>query len=209
MAKKDMINASDNKVVVAIHKMYRITIKGTAGLIMNKCDEMDQNSVDGLNQAKVSKAELERKNWRKKLYTENGMVIIPGENIHECMKEASKYWGQKIPNAGNKTYTDLITSAVICENIETGISENDNKMVIQFGKNVNGTPTHGKGGPKVYRIRPLLPIGWTGSFIMHVFDSRITNHVLNTIFEFGGTFKGLCDWRPTYGRFSVVSMEEM
>lgn len=204
MAKK----TEESVIVVATHKMYKVTIKGTAGLIMNKCEDMNKDDVEKSNQAKIDKGELERLNWKKKLYTENGMVIIPGENIHECMKEASKYWGQKIPRAGNKTYTDLIISAVICENIETGISENDEKMVIQFGKNVNGNPTRGKGGPKVYRIRPLLPIGWTGSFIMHVFDSRLTTHVLNTIFEFAGTFKGLCDWRPTYGRFSVVSMEE-
>jgi len=209
MANKEMIDAKEDKVV-AVHKAYKITLEGTAGLIMNKMPDLSLSKAEKKNQARVDLVECERLHWREKAYTENGMVVIPGENIHECMKEAAKYWGGRIDGEGKRTYTDLIASAVICDSVQTGINENDERELIPFGKAVNGNPSKGKkSGCKVYRIRPLLPIGWRGTFVMHVFDSRITNHVLNTIFEFGGTFKGLCDWRPTYGRFSVVSMEEM
>lgn len=190
-------------------KRYEVTIRGLDAIIFNKMPDLSLSKAEKSNQEKIDKIELERMTWREKAYfNAGGSLYIPGENIHESMKEGAKYWGQRIPGEGKKTYTDVIASAVIVENLELGIKKDDEK-VIPFGKNCNGNPSKGKkSGSMVYKIRPMVR-PWGGSFIIHVFDGRLTVSILKTIFAFSGTFRGLCDWRPTYGRFELVEIKEI
>jgi hypothetical protein len=44
---------------------------------------------------------------------------------------------------------------------------------------------------------------------MHVFDARLTPDILNTIIAYAGTFRGLCDWRPIFGRFEVTAIKKL
>ena len=188
---------------------YRVTIRGMDGIIFNKMPDQSIPKTETKNQEKEDPIVRERRMWRDKAYFgADGMMYIPGENIHECMKEGSKYWGQKIPGEGNKTYTDIIGSAVIAENLMLGVNK-DAAEVISFGKSVNGNPSKGKkSGSKVYKIRPLLR-PWGGSFVIHVFDARLSESILITILSYAGAFRGLCDWRPTYGRFELVGIEKI
>lgn len=189
--------------------VYEVSIAGLDGILFNKMPDLSQPKTKKADQAKKDPTEMEQLLWREKLYfNDNGETYIPGENIHECMKEAAKYWGQRIPGEGQKTYTDVITKAVICENMWLGIKKDDPKF-IPFGKNVNGNPSKGKkSGAKVYKIRPLLR-PWGGTFKMHVFDGRLTEDVLKVVLSYAGTFIGLCDWRPNFGRFELVSLKEV
>jgi len=196
-------------LTVATPRMYKVKIQGSGGILFNKMKELSQTKAEKKNQEKVDPAELERKEWREKLYFDlSNQIYIPGENIHECMKEGCKYWGQKIAGEGNKTYTDVVASSVVIENLYLGLDKNS-ELIVPFGKNVNGNPSKGKkSGAKVYKIRPLL-MPWGGEFVMHVFDARLTVPVLTTILKYAGTYKGLCDWRPTYGRFELISIKQM
>lgn len=185
-------------------RKYLVTIGGE-GILFNKVPDMSITKAEAKEQEKLPADEKERLFWREKAYTKgNGDVYIPGENIHQCMKDGCKYWGQKIPGEGNKTFTDVVASAVVCESIDLGVTLD---QLIPFGKNVNGNPTKGKKS-MVYRIRPMLP-SWQGQFIMHVFDARLSKNVLETILTYAGTFKGLGDWRPVYGRFNLIGLEEI
>ncbi len=205
MARKTEI--IETSIIATTPKKYEVTIRGMGGLLMNQMPDLSVSKAEKKEQTKIDPIERERKEWREKAYAyEDGEIYIPGENIHECLKEACKYWGQKIPGEGKKTYTDVVASSVVCENLDLGITKED---LIPFGKAVNGNPSRGKkSGAKVYKIRPLIQ-PWGGTFIVHVFDGRLTPGILGTIFTYGGTFKGLCDWRPTYGRFELVSIKEV
>lgn len=191
-------------LTVTTPKKYLVTIAGD-GILFNKTPDMSMTKTEKKNQEKVAPDEYERLHWKEKAYVKNDKnLYIPGENIHQCMKDGSKYWGQKIPGEGNKTFTNVVASAIICEDIDLNATI---EKLIPFGKNVNGNPTKGKKS-MVYRLRPLLK-PWQGQFVMHVFDSRLNVAILNTILTYAGTFEGLCDWRPTYGRFSLVEMKEV
>lgn len=196
-------------LTVTTPKKYLVTIQGAGGMLFNKMPDLSETKAEKKSQEKVDKAELERKNWREKLYFESdGMVYVPGENIHQCMKDAAQYWGQKIPGEGNKTYTDVVNKSVIVESMNLGVHKDSDKIV-PFGKNTNGNPSKGKkSGCKVYKIRPLL-MPWQGTFIIHVFDARLSQAVLKTILTYAGTFIGLGDWRPIYGRFSFTDICEV
>jgi hypothetical protein len=191
-------------LTVTSPKKYEVTIGGES-ILFNKTPDMSMSKTEKKNQEKIAPDDAERLYWKQKAYIRNGKeLIVPGENLHQCMKDGAKYWGQKIPGEGNKTFTDVIASAVICEDLNLNTTTDD---LIEFGKNVNGNPSKGKKST-VYRIRPLLR-PWGGKFYMTVFDKRLSLSVLQTILTYAGTFKGLCDWRPVYGRFEIKNIEEV
>jgi len=190
---------------------YRFTLEGIGGLLFCPMPPPPEKAGSKKAQQKVDLQELEFSQWRERIYFDSSIgVFIPGENIHECLKEGAKYWGKRIPGEGQKTYTDLISSAVIVENMPLGNGGpmlSGDPSLIPFGKWCNATPSKGKkSGAKVYKIRAMLP-EWYGAAILHVLDSRITRDVLETVFTYSGTFRGLCDWRPKFGRFRLVSIE--
>jgi len=206
MAKTNTIEVEN--LTITTPKRYAVTIKGTGGILFNKMEDLSA-SKDKPNKAKEDKLEAERANWREKLYfDENGDTFIPGENFHQCLKDGAQYWGQKIPGEGNKTYTDVILKSIVVDDADLGLNKND-PLFIPFGKNCNGNPSKGKkSGCKVYKIRPIL-MPWQCTFTFHVMDARLTFPVLNTIINYAGTFAGIGDWRPVYGRFEIVELKEV
>lgn len=209
MAKNTPVIIEGAVLAITEPALYEVTIRGIGGLLMNKMPDLSVPKTKKADQRKLDPIEVEQMTWRDKTYhDQDGMLYIPGENIHECLKEGAKYWGAKIPGEGNRTYTDVIAKAVICENLPLGIHKDSNN-VMPFGKAVNGTPSKGKkSGAKVYKIRPLI-FPWEGTFKMHVFDGRLTEDVLRIVLSYAGTFIGLCDWRPQYGRFKLVDMRRV
>lgn len=208
-----MAKAKNSKAKqVAINKRYLVEIAGMGGILMNKQPDMSIPKSQQTKQAKVDKTEQEYLNWRSKLYfTESLGVHIPAENIHQCLKDACKYWGAPVPNENKKTYTDIVKCAVTVEELTLGNGKPlaiDDPLIVPFGVNCNGNPSRGPGGGLVYKIRPMIR-PWGGTFIMHVYDARLTEDVLTTILTYGGVFKGLCDWRPKFGRFELVRLEEI
>lgn len=205
MAKKETAELM-SPVQVTRPTLYTATIKGMGGLLMNKMPDLSQPKASSMSQENEDLTEKERRIWREKIYFDGAnQVYIPGENIHECLADGAIYWGKKV--SGNKTYTDLIKSAVVVDSLYLGM-EKESPLIVPFGKAANGNPSRGKkSGCRVYKIRPLV-MPWGGSFGFSVFDPRLTQNVMKTILTFAGTFKGLCDWRPVYGRFELVNLEE-
>jgi hypothetical protein len=193
-------------LIISKPQTFTATIRGFGGILMNKMPDLSQTKSESKNQTREDPLEKERRAWREKLYFDGAnQVFVPGENIHECMAEGAKYWGERVK--GSKTYTDLIKSAIVPDNLYLGLDKDD-PLIIPFGKAVNGNPSKGKkSGCKVYKIRPLIN-PWQGSFNFSCFDQRLTLNTLKVILTFAGTFKGLCDWRPVYGRFELIDIKE-
>lgn len=209
MAKEAIIDCRPLLVSVTKPTQYLVTIKGMDGILFDKMPDLSKNpKTTGNKQEKLDPIEKERATWREKLYfDDDNNVYIPGENIHESLKEGAKYWGQTIPGEGKKTFTDVITSAVVVENMFLGLKKDDDKNIFSFGKMCNMNPSKGKkSGSKAYIIRPLVR-PWGGSFRINVFDARLTPDVLKIIITYSGTFKSLGTWRPVYGRYTLEGFE--
>lgn len=137
MKKDSVIEIAD--ITITTPRQYIVTIRGLDSLLMNKMPDLSIPKTKKAKQEQVDRLEEEKRTWREKAYLDqDGNAFIPGENIHECLKDGSKYWGQKIPGHGNKTYTDLILSAVVVEDLPLGVSKEE---LIPYGRAVNGTPT--------------------------------------------------------------------
>lgn len=207
MAKKsEVIDIESGNFIITSPAQYIATIRGLDSLLMDKMPDMSIPASKKARQTQEDRLEYERTHWKDKAYVdEDGHLYIPSENIHECMKGGSAYWGARIPGQGKKTYTDVVKSAVIVEDLIMTDKTTDD--LIPYGKVVNGTPTK-KIASKVYKVRPLLR-PWGGSFKLHVFDGRLDSGVLKVILSYAGLYRGLCNWRPQFGRFEVVDIQKV
>jgi hypothetical protein len=62
------------------------------------------------------------------------------------------------------------------------------------------------GQGTVQRVRPYFT-GWQACFQVSILEEIVTPSMLKTWITNGGSFVGLCDYRPRYGRYSLKSME--
>jgi hypothetical protein len=188
-------------------KTYEVKIVGTRPIIFNRDTlleietETKKEDAQELAKKKESLRDKEDRIWRTRAYSNSeGKLFIPSDNIHESLKEGCKYWGQKIPGERNKTYTDPITSAVLCTDIALEHPEErfvDIADLKPFIKTVNINDS------KIIKIRPMLT-SWQGTFFLESIDARLTLSVLKTVITFAGAYKGICDWRQKYGRYKLA-----
>ena len=193
--------------VVAKKTSYMVVLQGVGGMLQNQPPDMGPEKASKAKQTKENLHANELNNWKDKLYLNGDDVIQRSEAIHQCIQDGASYWGAKIPGEGMKKYANIVKCGILVEDGSFGIKKDD-PSIMPFGKACNPTPTKGAGG-KVYKVRPMIN-PWELTFVMHVFDSgRLTKDVLLTILSYAGTYIGLSDWRPTYGRFNVVEFDEV
>jgi hypothetical protein len=205
--KKEQADKCKNKIVVR-HRSYLVTIKGTAPLLFNKMPDLSKTKGEKGLQIKADPVELERLNWKNKLHFRSDIgVILPGINLQNNWMSGAQYWGAKIPGTV-KTYSDLFKSACVVDDMPLGITNLDDERLEQFGSHCTGNVSKGSRGGKVFKIRPLVK-SWGGSCVIHVFDDRLTDDVLQTAITFAGVYRGIGDWRPRFGRYSLEKIEEV
>ena len=64
------------------------------------------------------------------------------------------------------------------------------------------------GQATIMRTRPAFP-DWSLEFTIDLDDSVLNFAELKEIIDITGRRVGLCDWRPTYGRFTVETLEKV
>jgi hypothetical protein len=184
---------------VLSEQTYVIHIVGVGDMLMNKQPDMSVPKPGRKDAKKTDPITEEQLTWKQKAYfNKDGLLYVPSENLQQCYKDAAKFWGQKIPGEGKKTYTNVFEKATIFEDGMFGVSMTADDL-IPFGRNMNGNP-NAIGKHLVYKIRPLIP-RWDLTFIVHSFDARLTPEVMRTVTQYAGSVVGIGDWRPTHGRF--------
>lgn len=62
----------------------------------------------------------------------------------------------------------------------------------------------------ITRTRPAMKEGWRASFEISVLAPEyIPEVLLQDLLQKAGVFSGLCDFRPTYGRFNVIQFSRL
>lgn len=194
-------------------KHYLVEIVGAAGLLMNRMPDEPMGQYSKADQTKIDHRERERLYWRDKMYYDPLRlgVHIPSENLHQSMYDGCRYWNKKIDGEGNKKYADLVKSAIVVQDLPLGNGspmQVDDPAIVPYGKWCGAQPTAGKKGGKVWKIRPMIA-SWGGQFVLTVFDSRLTPDLMKIIITYAGKYKGVCDWRPKFGRYDLVNFTEV
>lgn len=152
--------------------------------------------------------DYERRTWRERLHVDDsGNVRIPPMAFANCIKQAAKFLGIKIPGKGNSMYT---------KHFEAGVMVLEPLVLDIKAADVEGewhlVPANGQrgGSAKVDKCFPVIP-AWSGVVRFHVMDPVITEAVFERVLTHAGALTGIGRFRPTswgyYGRFRVEQCE--
>lgn len=137
--------------------------------------------------------ELARLEWMAGLYVENGKIVIPGMVMEATTREGAKVRKLgKVIQGGVFIYDSAILEFPDKDKPLEKLWENENHRLTAKVK---------VGQSSVMRTRPKFD-DWSAEFVVEYDESLIDEKTLIEVLEISGT-KGLCDWRPRYGRFIV------
>ena len=148
--------------------------------------------------------QFETRCWREKMHvTSKGAVFVPPMAFKKALEGAGRYLGMKVPGAGNKRYTGLLTSSVlVTEPLVLGIQAEDveGEWLWMNADGVSG------GGKRVKRCFPKIE-NWSGDVNFYIVDDRIGKDIFAKHMQVAGLAIGIGRFRPEnggyYGRFSV------
>lgn len=128
----------------------------------------------------------------------NGTLSIPGEYFRMAIVNAAKF--KQDPRSPRKSAMDLFKAgiAVLNEYCSLGVKDWDyldrRRVMVQR----NG----------ITRERPAMRAGWKVTVTLQVLLPEYINpQLLNEVVQAAGRLVGVGDFRPTYGRFQVISFE--
>ena len=145
--------------------------------------------------------ELSRREWRGSLYTDqDDKPCIPTEVLDACIKS-----GAKVNRLGKQIEAGAF---VLGETVP--IEYNGPKSPDDMWEDGRFTHKSGVkvGQARVIRTRPIFR-NWGLTFTVQSADDVIDKQQVVDAVTNAGRLKGLCDWRPKYGRFSVEEVEEV
>lgn len=180
-------------------KAFRVCLRGTKPLLMHSTRIMSEGpkNARGGKIPPTDEAELG-------LYlNKEGQVILPGDVLLGAIKEASSDF--KVPGKGKKTFKGYVDS---------GLEISD--AIISPQEWTIDTRTAVIKGSRILRSRPKFE-DWSAEFVITTLDPETWIDAfdkeyggganIKDILEAAGKFKGLCDYRPRFGRFEIAAFE--
>lgn len=129
----------------------------------------------------------------------DGNLGIPGQNFAASIQMAGKF--MQDPRSPRKSAFDLCKAGVVPLTTVAPFLPVTQKWDFEHAARV----TVQRAG--VTRIRPAMREGWTVEFdVLVTTPEYLPPAVMAQLIGSAGRLVGLCDFRPTYGRFTVVGL---
>jgi hypothetical protein len=173
----------------------RVTIVGTADLLFHRWS--NEAVAEKAKSAKNSKAK-KTDNVQSYVYrAPDGSLGVPGENLRQSIIGAAKF--RQDPRSPRKSAMDLYKAAVISLTTVAPFEPKTSKWDYEDARRAVVQRA------AITRIRPAMRAGWRLSFEFLInLPEYVSENDLREVIEQSGRLIGLCDFRPTYGRFGVV-----
>jgi len=188
--------SNDGEFSLAEPYTVEAALEGTSDLLFHRWSNEDVEAK--ATAAKNSKAK-KSDNVEAYVYRDaENNICIPGEYLRQAVIHAAKF--RQDPRSPRKSAMDLFKAGVVALTslASLGVSEWDyldrRRVTIQR----NG----------ITRVRPAMLKGWRATFELQVLTPEyIEPQTLHEVIVQAGRLVGVGDFRPTYGRFSVVKFE--
>lgn len=205
MARQQVVTAVGGEVptngaleTIAMSEPYLATVKiqGTADILFHRwnCEAVAEKAAA----AKGSKAK-KSDNIESYVYRNDaGFLCLPGEYLRMAIVMASKF--KQDPRSPRKSAFDLMKAAVVSLTplASLGVKQWDYEHACRVTIQRNS----------ITRIRPALKAGWSTEIQLMVnLPEYVSPTLLNELISSAGRLIGVGDFRPTYGRFQVVSFD--
>lgn len=183
-------------VIIDASRPYvaRVTVRGVADFLFHR---YQADSVEAKGKAAKGSAAKKSDDVDSYVYrTEDGELAIPGEYLRQSIVGAARY--RQDPRSPRKSAMDLFKAAVVPLTVLAPLGkhqwdyEDRRRVVVQRNA--------------VTRVRPAMRTGWQAEFELLVNTPEYLGpEMLLEVLGTAGRLIGLGDFRPTYGRYGVVS----
>lgn len=182
-------------------KTYEIVLEGATNLLINKFSHELNKEKTAIGKDKIP--EWEEKNWhRKAYYDKENNLILPDTYITGSLRRGAFSSGVQLnKKQGKKT----ISKGFVDGNLLIDVSP-----IIQTESELKPFDCNVKiGTSTIMTIRPMIEKGWKVKFNIIDLNESFSKEELKNLFDYCGKFIGVGDWRPKYGRYSIISIKEV
>ena len=180
----------DNSMPYVAH----VKLRGVADLLLHA---YNPEAVEAKSTAKKGSTSKKSDNLESYVYrTQAGDLAIPGEYVRQSIIGAAKF--RQDPRSPRKSAQDLFKASVVSltDFASLGVKkwdyEDRRRVMVQ------------RSG--ITRVRPAMRAGWNIELDFQVnVPEYVTPDLLHEVLEMAGRLIGIADFRPSYGRVSVVS----
>lgn len=173
-----------------------VTLKGSSDMLFHAWnpEAVDEKAAASKNSKGKKTDNLESYVYR----TESGEIAIPGEYLRGAVINAAKF--RQDPRSPRKSAMDLFKAAIVVTSPLASLG------VVDWDYLDKRRVTIQRAG--INRVRPAMRAGWEATFdLLVTLPEYVDRNLLRETIESAGRLIGLGDFRPTYGRFGVVSFK--
>lgn len=192
----EVSNDAADTITTSAPYVARVTIVGDADILFHRwsCDAVEAKAKAAKNSAAKKTDNLETYVYR----TPDGYIGLPGEYLRGALIAAAKF--RQDPRSTRKSAQDLAKAALV------SLTDVASLGVGAWDYEHRARVTVQRAG--ITRVRPALRAGWRASVqIMVTLPEYIDQSFLRGLLADAGRLIGVGDFRPTYGRFSLVGFE--
>jgi hypothetical protein len=193
-------NGAQHTIEIQEPYVVEVQIEGVADLLFHRwnCEAVDEKSKAAKNSKAKKSDDLESYVYR----TDAGELALPGEYLRMSLVGAAKF--KQDPRSPRKSAQDLYKAAVISLTplATLGVKDwdyEDRRRCVVQRQGIN-------------RTRPAMKAGWSAVFALQInLPEYVSTMQLNEVIHMAGRLIGLGDFRPTFGRFTIVhfAMQDM
>ncbi len=189
-------NGAQHDVDLSLPYIVSVRLVGVADLLFHRwnCEAVASKASAAKGSAAKKTDNVESYVYRN----DEGELCLPGEYVRQSLIHAAKY--KQDPRSPRKSAMDLYKAGIIPLTIlaSLGVKEYDYEHKARVQVQRNG----------VTRVRPAMKAGWTATVELMVnLPEYIPVDALNDVLVNAGRLIGVGDFRPTYGRFRVASLD--
>lgn len=202
----DLSNAGEETILLDAPYRAAVRITGDAPILFHR---WQSDAVEA--KAKAAKGSKAKKTDDIETYVyrnEAGVICLPGEYLRGSLIDprngAAKY--VQDPRSPRKSALDLFRAGVISLTDLAPITRADGKLAAEWDYTDRRRVTVQRAG--ITRERPALNTGWSCEVIFLITTPVYIDPVLlrQTLTQ-AGRLVGVGDFRPSFGRFSVINFE--
>jgi len=185
---------------------YKVQIKSIGPMLHHSSYNI---GMDTTRKKKGGNAILgDTEEWKKTIYFDESFgVYLPSISLEASFIEAAKQF-----KMGRGTYSKYFKSGVFINEIMlpfyvegSEIKTLEDKRIIIDRRTVKNPATKGRN----MRYRAMFK-EWESEFDVTIAaDDYIDKEILQDVMNYAGKFIGVGDYRPRFGRFTVVSMKKL
>lgn len=173
-----------------------IAVQGTAPLLFHR---WNNEAVEEKSKAAKGSKAKKQDDIESYIYrTDDGEIAIPGEYFRMAIINTARF--KQDPRSPRKGAQDLFKAGVqvLTELCSLGSKNWDylDKRRVMIQRN------------GITRTRPAMNTGWQAQFVLAcLLPEYINPDLLYEVVAMAGRLNGVADFRPTYGRFTIVRWE--